>query len=321
MAGDWIKWVKGLPDKPEVVRLAGCLGLEREFVACRLMRFWGWCDENIPDSEIRKDGLAVVELSPSDGDNMAFVDEIVGIPNFAKSLAAVGWIRFRSGLIELPNFGRHNGKTAKTRARNTRNQSKIRDSRGDQDDGGTEPKMLSPSSGDKSVTRGEERVPPPPLPPARKRGRGKGRGPEPEAISTEALQRAIDAWNAGKGQRWGSKRPPPALAERLAEPGWLEDFLNAIARISRLGFYCVSPPTLSQALRPEWAQKVNGGDYDSRSPAKQRGGPDERPRPKFDRDWEETKRATEAREAARRLGSLATVRDVIASRAAAVSAT
>lgn len=159
---DWIKWTKGLPDKPEVIRLAGRLGLTREAAVCKLMRFWEWCDDNIPRSDIRENGSAFVTLSPRDGDNVAFIDALVGTPGFADSLSAVDWLRCRDGRIELPNFGRHNGETAKTRARNAKNQQRIRtgsdgDCGPDQNQGGVglSPKM-SPPSGDKTVTRGEE---------------------------------------------------------------------------------------------------------------------------------------------------------------------
>jgi hypothetical protein len=163
MAGDWIKWTCGLLDKPEVIRMAVYLRTSREVVVCRLMKFWEWCDANIPDSSILDTGSAFVELSPDRGDNVAFVDALVGTPGFADSLAAVDWIRFRDGRVELPNFGRHNGETAKTRARNAKNQKKKR-----QRGGGVahDPERLrppppppetSPLSGDKTVTRGEER--------------------------------------------------------------------------------------------------------------------------------------------------------------------
>lgn len=163
MAGDWIKWSKGLPDKPEVVRIAGALGLSREVVVCRLMRLWEWCDDNIPDEAIRENGSAFVELSPRDGDNAAFVDALVGTPKFADSLAAVGWIRFRNGRVELPNFGRHNGETAKTRARNAKNQKRKRQTGGGSDGAGSPSGVTnaspdtSPPRGDETVTRGEER--------------------------------------------------------------------------------------------------------------------------------------------------------------------
>lgn len=158
MAGDWIKWVKGLPRKPEVVRLAGMLSLSRAEVVSRLMTFWEWCDDNIPDDAIRENGSAFVELSPHDGDNMAFVDDLVCTSQFANSLALVKWIHFRDGRIELPNFGRHNGETAKTRARNARNQKKKRDKSPDDSSKSvtTTQTVMSPPRGDKSVTRERE---------------------------------------------------------------------------------------------------------------------------------------------------------------------
>ncbi len=163
MAGDWIKWEHGLVDKPEVIRLAAILGLAREVIVCRLMKFWEWCDLNIPDAAISETGSAFVILSPRDGDNVAFLDALVWTPGFADALAAVDWIRFRDGRIELPNFGRHNGETAKTRARNAKNQKKKRTKSGSEKPPNPRPSLatpvteMSPSGGDKTVTRGEER--------------------------------------------------------------------------------------------------------------------------------------------------------------------
>lgn len=165
MAGDWIKWEHGLIDKPEVIRMSATLSLGREIVVCRLMKFWEWCDANIPDNAIQESGSAFVSLSPRDGDNVAFIDALVGTPKFADSLAAVDWIRFRDGRIELPNFGRHNGETAKTRARNAKNQKKKRSKPEMETPPKTKPHKTpshrtvtekSPGGGDKTVTRGEE---------------------------------------------------------------------------------------------------------------------------------------------------------------------
>jgi hypothetical protein len=80
MAGDWIKWTCGLPDKPEVIRMAARLKVAREIVVCRLLKFWEWCDANIPDDAIQDSGSAFVDLSPERGDNVAFVDDLVGSP-------------------------------------------------------------------------------------------------------------------------------------------------------------------------------------------------------------------------------------------------
>lgn len=211
MAGDWIKWEHGLIDKPEVIRISAALKLAREIVVCRLMKFWEWCDANIPDNAIQETGSAFVSLSPRDGDNVAFIDALVGTPNFADSLTAVDWIRFRDGRIELPNFGRHNGETAKTRARNAKNQKKKRLKPEVETPPKTKPQKttshrdvtgMSPPDGDKKVTREEERreeireekihsAPPErdgPLPPE---NRGKGGKPIPSARARDPLFDAI----------------------------------------------------------------------------------------------------------------------------------
>lgn len=180
MPGTWIKWTKGLPNKPEVIRLAGLLRTTREAVVCRLMSFWEWCDDTIPTENVRPDGTGVIEMSPSAGDNAVTVDAIVGVSGFALALSTVGWAQFSGADLEIPNFGRHNGETAKTRARNSLNQKKIRDSRNGQVPPPIPPspphvtKMSPPGGdifGDKTVTRGEEireeeeRTPQPPAKP------------------------------------------------------------------------------------------------------------------------------------------------------------
>jgi len=137
--------------------MAALLHVSRREVAALCMEFWEWCDETIPDSAFNSVGSAFVTLSPRDSDNMAFVDAIVGTAKFADSLAAVEWIRFRDGRIELPGFALHNGETAKTRARNANNQKKKRDA----DKTPSEPQKpkrvttTSPRDGDKKVTREE----------------------------------------------------------------------------------------------------------------------------------------------------------------------
>lgn len=168
MAGEWIKWTKGLPRKSEVHRIAVSLGLTRAEVVVRLMQFWEWCDENIGNDAISDTGLASVQMSPSRGDNVSFIDDLVSTPGFAEALSSVNWLRALDGRIELPNFGRHNGETAKTRARNSKNQKNKRgngESSEHHDKSGEPPPTtseVSPPPGDKChrepVTRGEESI-------------------------------------------------------------------------------------------------------------------------------------------------------------------
>jgi len=159
MAGDWIKWVKGLTKKPEIVLMASTLKKSRREVAAMCMEFWEWCDENISEDTFTPNGSAFVKLSPLDDDNLAFIDALVGTAKFADSLTAVDWLRCRDGRIELPGFALHNGQTAKTRARNAKNQKSKRQS----DEPESPPKKtarrskMSPPRDDKNNTRERER--------------------------------------------------------------------------------------------------------------------------------------------------------------------
>jgi hypothetical protein len=110
MAGDWIKWCKGLARKREVMRMAKYLQMPPDQVAGITMRFWEWVDDN---GTIGPDGNGIVTdlaLHPS------VVDELVGVTHFGEALADAGWLVVNGAQTTLPNFGRHNGKTAKSRA-------------------------------------------------------------------------------------------------------------------------------------------------------------------------------------------------------------
>lgn len=111
MAGDWIKWQRGLTRKPEVIRMAAALGRSRHEVAGLLMQVWEWTDEQIADPD--ENGHAFVRILS--GQARALIDEIAGLPGFADAMSAEGWITFRSAHVEFPNWGRHNGNSAKRR--------------------------------------------------------------------------------------------------------------------------------------------------------------------------------------------------------------
>jgi hypothetical protein len=105
MAGDWIKLDTNTIDKPEVIRMARILGMDRYAVFGRLLRFWSWIDA------ITEDGN-VAGLTRED------VDAVVDADAFASALEAVGWLvihKSQSGFT-VPKFDRHNGKSAKKRA-------------------------------------------------------------------------------------------------------------------------------------------------------------------------------------------------------------
>jgi hypothetical protein len=55
-----------------------------------------------------------------------FIDGLVSHPGFCAQLSAVGWMRIDDGGIALPNFDRHNGGGAKTRALTARRNETLR---------------------------------------------------------------------------------------------------------------------------------------------------------------------------------------------------
>jgi hypothetical protein len=103
MAGDWIKFELATPDKPEVWEMAARLGVDPDAVTGKLLRVWGWFDQHT------KEGNA-----PSV--TKSLLDRLVGVNGFCNSMIESGWMVEENETIYLPNFDRHNGKTAKQRA-------------------------------------------------------------------------------------------------------------------------------------------------------------------------------------------------------------
>ena len=113
MAGDWIKWSKGLNKRREVLAVSSRLNTSPAHVAGLCMIFWEWLDDNVAEAQIDDNGNAVVTLGAL---QPSFIDAIVGVSGFAAALSAEGWLHQRSGSLVVPNYSRHNGQTAKDRA-------------------------------------------------------------------------------------------------------------------------------------------------------------------------------------------------------------
>lgn len=107
MAVDWIKVEHTTPDKPEVVKLAGILGIDQDAVVGKLLRLWIWADQQ----SVSGNAITVTN---------SFLDRLVFCPGFAAGLVKVGWLNGREGLLSIPNFDRHNGQSAKNRANTNR---------------------------------------------------------------------------------------------------------------------------------------------------------------------------------------------------------
>lgn len=116
-----------------------------------------------------------------------------------------------------------------------------------------------------------------------------------------------EAWNheakAGKRDPWRSAEPPDGALERLGEPGWIDEAMQAIPMLAGLGAF-TSPVTLGQFCQKGWVAKVLGGYWREKRrqrPQRCAGDLNDRPPPpEPDPAFEAAKRATEARERSRR---------------------
>ena len=103
MAQQWIKFATNTGDKPEVWAMAQALGIDPDAVVGKLLRVWAWFD-------------AHSETGNAPSVTRSLLDRVAGVSGFTNAMIAVCWMRDDGTRLELPNFDRHNGKTAKTRA-------------------------------------------------------------------------------------------------------------------------------------------------------------------------------------------------------------
>lgn len=103
MAGDWLKIEANTPDKPEVIGIADMLGISPPHAFGCLFMVWRWFDQHTTSGN----ASFVTKVT---------VDRLSGVTGFADAMVRVGWLLIADdGSITLPNFGRHNGETAKQR--------------------------------------------------------------------------------------------------------------------------------------------------------------------------------------------------------------
>lgn len=99
----WIKLDTSIHTKPEVIQMASMLNLSEFDIVGRLTYLWAWADTH----SINGNALGVTET---------FIDRYLGVSGFAIAMQKVGWLININNTLSIPNFDRHNGKTAKERA-------------------------------------------------------------------------------------------------------------------------------------------------------------------------------------------------------------
>jgi hypothetical protein len=103
MAGDWLKFEANTPEKREVFGIAVAMGWpDPDLAVGKLLKIWRWFDQQTVDGN-----------APSV--TLALLDNVCGVSGFAKAMCDVGWLVQTDDGVSLPNFGWHNGKTAKAR--------------------------------------------------------------------------------------------------------------------------------------------------------------------------------------------------------------
>jgi hypothetical protein len=114
MAGDWIKMRTDLAEDPAVIAMAAALGdVDEDLIVGKLHRLWAWADSQ------SRDGHAT-------GVTYVWIDRYLRCPGFAQALSSVGWLLLEDKAVTFPNFDRHNGETAKTRALGAKRKQKQR---------------------------------------------------------------------------------------------------------------------------------------------------------------------------------------------------
>jgi hypothetical protein len=99
----WIKVEQSLHEKTEVFAMARELHMSRPATIGHLIIFWSWADKNTADGTLVA-SREIIDTLTTEG--------------FANALINVGWLDFTDDgeIAHIPNYDRHNGSSAKSRA-------------------------------------------------------------------------------------------------------------------------------------------------------------------------------------------------------------
>lgn len=104
----WLKFETETHEKPEVLAITVEMGWDDpDLTVGKLLRVWRWFDQHTVEGN-----------APSV--TLALLDRLIGVSGFSQAMVNVGWLSCDGAGLSLPNFERHNGKTAKDRALNAK---------------------------------------------------------------------------------------------------------------------------------------------------------------------------------------------------------
>lgn len=107
MAGDWIKMRGNLWDDPRVAKLADLTDSNEAMVIGALYWLWATADQHT------EDGL-MPDLSER------AIDRKTGLQGFASALISIGWMAKHGDGVQIIDFEKHNGTSAKKRCQTAR---------------------------------------------------------------------------------------------------------------------------------------------------------------------------------------------------------
>ena len=244
MAGEWIAYDIGLPDKPEVQELIDTTERPVEEIVFSLLRLWGWAAMNTANGRAR---MTVPRLVRTCGQDQAFWYHV----------AAVGWLEIdeTDATVAIPGWDRRFSQAAKSRLQQADRAGAYEDKRRR----AGAPGAQAPDAPALKRGRGEERireVPPPP----REAAPWKPESPE------ETWKAFRAAWNtgaaAGNRREWKPATPPDGWSDRLAEVGWGDKAEEAAKRLAKCRYF-ETPVTLVQFVGPRFVDLCLGGQYDA----------------------------------------------------------
>ena len=244
MAGEWIAYDLGLPEKPEVQELIDTTGQPVEVIVFRLLRLWGWAAMNTTDGRAR---MTVPRLVRTCG-----ADE-----GFWRAVQAVGWLEIdeTDATVAIPGWDRRFSQAAKSRLQQADRATSYEDKRRR----AATPGAQAPDAPALKRGRGEERRGEDP-PPPREAAPWKPESPE------ETWKAFRSAWNtgaaAGNRREWKPATPPDGWSDRLAEAGWGDKAEEAAKRLAKCRYF-ETPVTLVQFVGPRFVDLCLGGQYDA----------------------------------------------------------
>lgn len=112
----WIKVETHLLEKYEVFELSEILNISTKEAAINCIILWSWFDDNSIDGVVKAKYAKMI-------------DKICGCDDFTAAMIEVGWILSDGENIKIPNYDRHNSKSAKNRALGAKRNAKYKQSK------------------------------------------------------------------------------------------------------------------------------------------------------------------------------------------------